>query len=136
MSSYIPAELRRLIESSGRCEYCLIDERDTYFGCQVDHVISEKHGGATEFDNLAFACTTCNRFKGSDVGSIASDGTFMRFFHPRIDVWEEHFRIDGGRIVAVSPVGEVTARILRFNAADRVAERQLLQRLGRFPEGR
>ena len=24
-----------------------VDEDDTYLGCQIDHIISEKHGGAT-----------------------------------------------------------------------------------------
>lgn len=52
------------------CEYCLIHEDNTFFGCQVDHIISEKHGGATALDNLAYACAVCNRAKGSDVGSV------------------------------------------------------------------
>ena len=41
--TYIPAEMRRLvIGRAGRhCEYCLIHEDDTYFGCEVDHVVSE-----------------------------------------------------------------------------------------------
>lgn len=46
MTSYIPAELRRLVvdRSKSRCEYCLILETDTFCGCQIDHVIAEKHG--------------------------------------------------------------------------------------------
>lgn len=57
MGSYVPTELRRLVAERADhiCEYCLIHERDTYAGCQVDHVISEKHGGPTEADNLALA---------------------------------------------------------------------------------
>jgi 5-methylcytosine-specific restriction endonuclease McrA len=53
--TYIPAETRRLVISRAgrRCEYCLIHEDDTYFGCEVDHVISEKHGGLTAAENLA-----------------------------------------------------------------------------------
>lgn len=43
MTSYVSLELRRLVESRahGVCEYCLIHEDDTYFGCQVEHIISE-----------------------------------------------------------------------------------------------
>lgn len=48
----------------------MFNVEDTYFGCQVDHIISEKHGGATEEHNLAYACSYCNRNKGSDIGSI------------------------------------------------------------------
>ena len=29
------------------CEYRLIHEDDTFWGCQVDHIISPKHGGAS-----------------------------------------------------------------------------------------
>jgi len=59
------------------CEYCLIHEEDTFFGCEVDHIISEKHGGPTTADNLADACVFCNRAKGSDVASIVpGSGTF------------------------------------------------------------
>jgi hypothetical protein len=41
--TYIPAEMRRLVigRAGRRCEYCLIHEDDTYFGCEVDHVVSE-----------------------------------------------------------------------------------------------
>ena len=70
MSSYVSAELRRLVASraNGLCEYCLIHESDAYLGCQVDHIISEKHGGPTESANLAYACACCNRAKGRDPG--------------------------------------------------------------------
>lgn len=36
-------------------------------------------------------------------------------------------------IVPLTPVGEVTARILGFNHVDRLLERQELQKLGRYP---
>ena len=56
MSSYVSAELRRLVaqRAEGLCEYCLIHESDTFFGCQVDHIISEKHGGQTAPENLGY----------------------------------------------------------------------------------
>ncbi len=93
--SHVSAELRRQVvaRAEGLCEYCLIHEEDTFFGCQVDHIISEKHGGATEAENLAYACLFCNRYKGSDVGSILPHGGFSRFFHPLTDRWAEHFSL-------------------------------------------
>ena len=135
MTSYVSASLRRAVETraDGVCEYCLIHERDTYLGCQVDHVVSEKHGGATDSDNLAYACTFCNRAKGSDIGSVAATGEFTRFFNPRTDRWRDHFRLRGTIINAQTPIGEVTARILGFNEPERIMERQLLQHLGRYP---
>jgi antitoxin (DNA-binding transcriptional repressor) of toxin-antitoxin stability system len=65
--TYIPVELRRLVISRAdhRCEYCHIHEDDTYFGCEVDHVISEKHGGPTVAENLAYACLAKSSFATS-----------------------------------------------------------------------
>jgi hypothetical protein len=42
--TYIRAELRRLVvaRSEGLCEYCLIAEEDTFYGCECDHIISEE----------------------------------------------------------------------------------------------
>jgi hypothetical protein len=135
MTSYVAAELRRFVESRANhlCEYCLIREYDTYFGCQVDHVIAEKHGGPTNADNLAYACTFCNRAKGSDIGSIAPSGEFNRFFNPRTDHWADHFTLHGVIIEPRSPIGEVTVKILGLNEPDRVLEREIIQNIGRYP---
>ena len=136
MSSYIGDRLRRLVAQRANrlCEYCLIAEDDTYLGCEVDHIISEKHGGPTNAENLAYACAPCNRAKGSDVGSIAG-GTerFSRFFNPRIDRWADHFALDGDVIVPRTEIGDVTARILALNTPMRVAERMELRLAGRYP---
>lgn len=136
MTSYISPALRRLVAMRAEylCEYCLIHEEDTFFGCEVDHIISEKHGGQTKSDNLAYACTFCNRAKGSDIGSLVwPAGTFSRFFNPRVDPWSAHFALDGIQIVALSDIGDITARILGFNSSDRLLERQALRALGRYP---
>ena len=39
--------------ANGRCEYCLIDEQDTGFPHQVDHIVSRKHGGPSTLENPA-----------------------------------------------------------------------------------
>lgn len=138
MSRYVSPEVRRLVAGrAGRlCEYCLIHEDDTFFGCEVDHIISLKHGGSSEPDNLAYACGFCNRQKGSDVGSVSSrTGEFSRFYNPRVDRWIEHFRPEGDSIAPLTVVREVTARILQFNAGERLLERRLLRAAGRYPSG-
>lgn len=91
-SAYISAELCQQVAERAYfvCEYCLIHADDTYFGCQIDHIISEKHGGLTEADNLAYACAFCNRFKGSDVGLIDWDSWECVYF--------PNFWIDSGVI--------------------------------------
>lgn len=139
-TTYISADMRRIVtlRAHNLCEYCLIHADDTYWGCQIDHIISEKHGGATTDDNLAHACTFCNRNKGSDVGSILAATTpqarrFVRFFNPRIDRWPDHFRLDGIVIAPLTEIGKVTVNILNFNHVDRLLERQELWELGRYP---
>ncbi len=141
MGAYVSADLRRQVvtRAENLCEYCLIHEEDTFFGCEVDHIISRKHGGPTRADNLSYACMTCNRNKGSDVGSILpplSSGVFCRFFNPRTDAWSEHFALDesdGITIATLTPVGEVTVRIFGFNGSERLLERQALRDVDRYP---
>jgi 5-methylcytosine-specific restriction endonuclease McrA len=72
MARWISTELRQTIADRANqlCEYCLIAEADTFYGCEVDHIISLKHGGSTEPDNLAYACALCNRAKGSDIDQL------------------------------------------------------------------
>jgi len=100
----------------------------------VDHIISEKHGGLTTEGNLAFACFLCNRNKGSDLGSLSPNGEgLVRFFNPRIDRWQDHFHLatDGVTILTDTNIGEVTARLFRFNTPERLAEREELRQAGR-----
>jgi hypothetical protein len=82
---------------------------------------------------MCYVCSFCNRAKGSDVGSISASGEFTRFFNPRVDYWGDHFQLRGVVIEAQTPIGEVTARILGLNEPERIMERQVLQRLGRYP---
>ncbi|MBW4684668.1 MAG: HNH endonuclease [Komarekiella atlantica HA4396-MV6] len=134
--SYISLELRRLVASRADhiCEYCLVSEVDRSSGCQVDHIISVKHGGATTADNLCYACIFCNLQKGTDLGSINwQTGELVRFFNPRRDFWGEHFRLDEAVIQHQTEIGEVTARILDFNSDERLVERQALIASGQYP---
>ena len=124
--TYISAELRRLVRARAKavCEYCGIAETDTWFGCEVDHIISEKHGGLTEPENLALACVTCNRAKGSDIASLTDEGALAALFHPRRQVWAEHFVCEGPRILGRTAAGRATVRLLKLNAPERLAERE------------
>lgn len=47
MSRYISDKVRSRVEKRAnyQCEYCLIHQDDTFFSCQIDHIISIKHGG-------------------------------------------------------------------------------------------
>jgi len=101
---------------------------------QVDHVIAEKHQGATTLNNLALSCALCNRRKGSDIGSLdPSTGRFVGLFNPRAQGWDDHFEVDAARIVGITSVGRTTVEFLQLNAVERLAERTELMRAGLFP---
>jgi len=48
----------------GRCGYCGVAE--TAVGCEleIDHFHPVAAGGSDDEENLVYACTACNRFKG------------------------------------------------------------------------
>lgn len=136
MSKYINRATRRRVErrANNVCEYCLIAEADTYFGCQVEHIISRKHGDSSELDNLALACAFCNNYKGSDIATLIPEtDELVRFYHPRTMRWRENFRLNRVFIEPLTPIGEATVRILQMNHDDQIAERQVLSRRGLYP---
>ena len=116
-----------------RCEYCLLHEDDAAFPHEIDHVISRQHGGETSTSNLAYACMVCNRYKGSNIASVSPSGDLVPLFNPRQDQWKDHFRLSGAVIEPLDSIGEITARVLRLNTAERVVRRSLLQKLRRYP---
>ena len=137
MTTRIPDALRREItdRAAQRCEYCRVHQEDRLFAHEIDHIIAEKHGGATESANLSLACSECNRFKGSDLCSLDSaTQTIVTLFNPRSQRWADHFRVAEGVIEALTPAGRVTARLLQFNRLDAIDRRRSLIRLGRYPD--
>jgi len=136
MSNHVSRETRQIVASRANFiyEYCLITEEDAYFRFQLEHIISRKHGGSSELENLAFACVFCNRYKGSDIASL-KPGTneLVRFYNPRIDRWREHFQLNGVVIDSSTEIGEATARILQMNQDDQLLEREVLTRRKRYP---
>lgn len=137
MSRYIPDALRRLVATRAnfRCEYCRVPEIGTFYSLQIDHITSLKHEGETESDNLAYACTLCNRNKGTDLGTRLEKGEMIiPFFNPRTDNWFEHFEAgEDGMIVPRTLVGKATVKIFGMNHADSVIERRLLIAADRYP---
>jgi len=136
MSQHIPVALRRQVweRAAGLCEYCLQHELDDWVSFQIEHIISKKHGGRTTLSNLALACLECNVAKGSDLGSMTrATSILIPFYHPRRDKWTEHFRLQGYRILPLTQTGEVTCRILGFNARQRLLKRQAIAKAGHYP---
>lgn len=134
--TYISVKTRQLVarRAEFRCEYCLIHEDDTFFGCEIDHIVSKKHGGSNELENLAYACLFCNRHKGTDVGSIhPTTGELIRFFTPRKNHWDKHFQLNGVIIEPLTDIGEITVRLFALNNQERLLERDALISIGAYP---
>ncbi|TEU12596.1 MAG: HNH endonuclease [Anaerolineales bacterium] len=136
MSEDIPVALRRLVfeRAGGRCEYCLLPQAAVVYHHEPDHIIPRQHGGRTEADNLALACTRCNRNKGPNIGSFdPQTSDLVPFYNPRTQVWKDHFQLDGPVIRPLTPQGRVTVKILRLNDPARVEEREQLIVVGLYP---
>ncbi|WP_374687437.1 HNH endonuclease [Promineifilum sp.] len=134
--TYVPATLRRQViaRAGDRCEYCRHPQIAALFPFEMEHVISEKHGGVTNLDNLALACPYCNRAKGSDLGSIDPiSGDLVPFFNPRKQIWFEHFALEGANLVPLTAEARVTLSILELNHPSRLSERIALIAAGQYP---
>jgi HNH endonuclease len=134
--SYIPADLRRLTieRSGGCCEYCRVHRDDNAVSYHIEHIIALAHGGQTNENNLAFSCSRCNLYKGTNIAAADPDTgepTFM--FHPRRNRWDEHFRLDGATIQPLTSEGRATVFVLHLNDPQRVTQRHLLVELGVYP---
>jgi 5-methylcytosine-specific restriction endonuclease McrA len=126
---------RRVRErAGGRCEYCLMHEEDAFFPYEADHVIAEKHGGATTEENLAWTCSVCNRYKGSDLTSLdPRTGRLIALYNPRRQRWRRHFRLVAAYIEPLTASGRATERLLHLNDQHRLDERAELISIGRYP---
>lgn len=134
----VPAALKAAVRerAGGRCEYCRIPEAGAFFAHQPDHVIPAQHRGPTDLANLALACIQCNRFKGPNLASVDPEtNRIVPLFNPRTDLWFQHFRTDGGRIIPLTPSARATAALLVFDDPEREAVRHTLWLAGHYPGG-
>jgi hypothetical protein len=135
--SYISVELRRniLAKSTNCCEYCRVHQRDNTVSYHIEHIIATAHGGQTVEANLAFSCSRCNFYKGTNIAAAdpeTGEPTFL--FHPRRQEWDEHFSVDSdGLIIGLTPEGRATVLVLRLNEENRVLYRQVLIKIGVYP---
>lgn len=115
-----------------RCEYCrLRQEHEPAQTFHVEHVTARQHGGNDSSDNLALACQLCNSLKGPNLTGIDPDtGAVTRLFHPRREVWSDHFRRERAYIRGLTATGRTTVWLLEINGDERVELRSVLLSLG------
>jgi hypothetical protein len=101
----------------------------------VDHVVPQAAGGATALENLALACVSCSLRKGPRTAVVdPENGDTTRLFHPRLNLWTEHFSAaSSGEILGLSAIGRGTIILLSMNRVLAVAIRREERVRDRWP---
>ncbi len=133
MNPRYPAVAHR---AAHRCEYCHAPEVVFNFPFEVEHVQPQAEAGTDEEDNLALACRSCNIYKSAHLtGFDEVTQNEVSLYHPRRDVWAEHFEVvaETGVIRGLTEVGRATVARLRMNREVQLKARLQWARLGVFP---
>jgi hypothetical protein len=119
-----------------RCEYCHAPEAVFNLPFEVEHVAPIARGGRDIESNLALACRSCNLYKSTITHGIdpETDKT-ARLYHPRLDVWEEHFQVQSetGEVTGKSAIGRVTIICLHMNSDAQMYARRQWVKIGLYP---
>lgn len=136
--SRLSEEIRQQVRlrAKNRCEYCGKPDGYSVHKHQVDHIISQKHKGSDDLDNLALACFRCNVSKGTDVGAYDSEtAQLVPFYNPRAQSWKEHFKLlENEEITGLSPSGRITVAVFQFNHPDQLESRRYLIEANLWPD--
>jgi hypothetical protein len=119
-----------------QCEYCRYFERYAPERFAVDHIIPRSNGGSSDLDNLALTCRGCNEAKSDlTTGIDAATGLIVSLFHPRNDLWNEHFAWseDFTQIIGLTAVGRTTITRLDMNREGCINQREVLRDFGVHP---
>lgn len=130
------AELERQVaqRAGNRCEYCRMHQSLQGASFHLEHVTPTSRGGATELQNLAWSCPGCNLRKSNRIEAPDPlTGSIVGLFHPRNDLWSEHFAWEDYQVVGRTPCGRATIAVFDLNHERRVRIRQAEQTFGLFP---
>ncbi len=90
----------------------------------IEHILARQHGGSDDPENLALACHHGNLHKGPNLTGVDPEtSAVVRLFHPRLDVWTDHFANQGLHLVGLTPTGRATVRTLAMNEPDAIEAR-------------
>ncbi len=126
----IDTRLRLLVRerAADSCEYCQRKQvHSPLIRFHIEHIIPQKHGGTDFPENLALACAECNLRKSSDLAGLDPEtGELTPLFHPRNDIWLEHFEWSELRLIGKTAIGRTTIRVLDINSAARLRIRMVM----------
>lgn len=119
-----------------RCCYCLVEARYVYASMELDHIIPRALGGSDDEHNLCLACPRCNKYKKARSDAVDPlTGKRAALFHPRDQLWTEHFEWgeDNASIVGKTDIGRATVAALKLILKLSVEMRKALVQLGVYP---
>lgn len=123
-------------QANGVYEYCRYPEEFNSGMFAVDHILPRVLGGTDELTNLALSCRSCNERKQDAIDALdPATENRVPLFHPRRDVWDDHFvwSHDFRLMVGLTPTGRATIERLQTNHSGVVRQREILHRLGLHP---
>ncbi len=131
-------QLRKFLRERARgcCEYCLSPVEYSSDPFSIEHIIPRSKGGSDEVDNLAFSCQGCNGRKYNHISAIDPlTDIYIPLFHPRKDVWNDHFVWNESytQLIALSSTGRATIERLQLNRREVINLRKLLVMVGAHP---
>lgn len=138
MTEKISTGLRQEIASRANdcCEYCHSQTKFAMQSFSIEHIIPRSQGGDSTSENLAFSCQGCNNHKYTKTeGRDPVTGKITPLFHPRQDLWNDHFRWndDFRFIIGVTSTGRATVEALALNRDGLVNLRKVLYAAGEHP---
>ena len=123
----VSAEARALVRAAfgGRCGYCGVSETSVGGELEIDHFHPQAAGGSDDIENLVYACTACNRFKG-DYAPLPDAPDSLRLLRPQRDDLGAHIEETvHGKLLGLTPRGWFHIRRLHLNRPQLVELRHL-----------
>lgn len=101
----ISQETRQIVRQRANfsCEYCGVSEAEVGGALTIDHFKPQSKGGSDEIENLIYACSRCNLYKGDYFTETDSN---QNLWNPRTESSEKHFiLLSNGKVQALTETG-------------------------------
>jgi hypothetical protein len=122
------------VRARGRCQYCQMHESLQGATFHIEHIIPKSKGGYSKLENLALACPGCNLHKAGKISAIDPlTGALAPLFHPNLQIWPEHFQLDGHQVNGLTAEGRATVEALGLNHPRRQRIREVEEAFGLYP---
>lgn len=125
------------LRANARCEYCKSPSDTGTAPFNIEHIEPIIGGGMDEVENLAWSCSFCNMSKAKVTQAPDPEtGNEVFLFHPRRDIWSEHFAWDDTNVLilkGLTDIGRATVARLKINRDEIVNFRGLLKLINKHP---